>query len=71
MYTITRNDVISNAKICQFKEVLEESRFESVKKKIKYLELPGFSLGEAGFKEMLHSELQKYTDLILETDFYG
>lgn len=71
VYTITRNDVISNAKICQFKEVLEESRFESVKKKIKYLELPGFSLGEAGFKEMLHSELQKYADQILETDFYG
>ena len=70
VYTITRNDRISNAKLCQFKEVLEERRFESVKKKIKYLELPQFMMGETGFEEMCHGDLQNYTDKILGIDFY-
>ena len=70
VYTITRDDVISNAKLSQFSQVLEEKRFSLLKEKIKYLRFPAFSIGNNGFEEMLHGDLQEYTDRLVEEIFY-
>ena len=70
VYTITRDDVISNAKLSQFHQILEESRFSSLKEKINYLRFPLFGIGHNGFEEMLHGELQEYTDELVKEIFY-
>ena len=70
VYTITRDDVISNAKLRQFHQILEESRFSSLKEKINYLRFPFFGIGHNGFEEMLHGELQEYTDELVKEIFY-
>ena len=70
VYTITRDDVISNAKITQFCQMLEESKYASIKEKIEYLRFPVFGIGNDGFEEMLHGELQEYTERLVENNFY-
>jgi len=70
VYTITRDDVISNAKITQFCQMLEESKYASLREKIEYLRFPVFGIGNSGFEEMLHGELQEYTDRLVEEKSY-
>ena len=70
VYTITRDDVISNAKLSQFRQILEESRFTTLKEKIEYLGLPTFGICDNGFEEMLHGDLQEYTDRLVEEILY-
>lgn len=70
VYTITRDDFISNAKLSHFRQILEESRFSTLKEKIEYLGLPTFGLCDSGFEEMLHGDLKKYTDRLVEEIFY-
>ncbi len=70
VYTITRDDVISMAKLGQFRQMLEGSRYASVKEKIRYLKFPRFGSNDEGFEEMLHGELREYTDKLSDEDFY-
>ena len=70
VYTITRDDVISNAKITQFEQMLEESKYASLKEKIEYLRFPVFGIANEGFEEMVHGELQEYTERLVEDNFY-
>ena len=70
VYTITRDDIISMAKIEQFRQILEGSRYSSVKEKIRYLSFPRFGLNDNGFEEMLHGELREYTDRLSDEVFY-
>ena len=70
VYTITREDIISRAKLSQFQEVLEGSRYASVKEKIKYLNIPKLGLCDAGFEEMIHGELLEYTDGLVDEDLH-
>lgn len=70
VYTITRDDVISNAKLSQFSQIIEETRFSSLKKKVEYLSFPVFGISNSGFEEMIHGDLQEYTDRLVEEIFY-
>lgn len=70
VYTITREDVISTAKLCQFKEVLESSQYEVLKEKIKYLKFPTFLTKDYVFEEMIHGDLFEYVEELLGEDFY-
>ena len=62
--------MISNAKITQFCQMLEESKYASIKEKIEYLRFPVFGIGNDGFEEMLHGELQEYTVRLVEEFYY-
>lgn len=70
VYTITKTDVISTAKLGQFMEILKESKYSSLQKKIKYLGIPKFALKDMSFEEMLHGELWEYTERLCKEDFY-
>jgi hypothetical protein len=50
--------------------MLEESKYASIKEKIEYLRFPVFGIGNDGFEEMLHGELQEYTERLVENNFY-
>ena len=70
VYTITREDTVSTAKLCQFKEILESSQYISVKGKIKYLKFPNFAAKDLVFENIINSDLQEYVDKLLGEDFY-
>ncbi len=70
VYTITRDDIISAAKLSQYREVLKEERYVHLNKKVNYLSFPVFANRDLGFEEMLHGEMQEYTDKFVEEMIY-
>ena len=50
--------------------MLEESKYASLKEKIEYLRFPVFGIANEGFEEMVHGELQEYTERLVEDNFY-
>lgn len=70
VYTITREDSISVAKLSQFGEILKEEKYIHLSKKIRYLSLPVFMGGNLSFEEILQGELQEYTNRLAEEIVY-
>ena len=70
VYTITREDAVSTAKLCQFKEVLESGQYALIREKIKYLKFPNFAAKELVFEDMVYGDLQEYVEKLLGEDFY-
>lgn len=70
IYTITRNDPVSVAKLCQFREILEDGKFHNIREKIQYLKVPSLTKKEVAFEEMLHGELMEYVKEVLEDELY-
>ena len=70
VYAITRDDIISAAKLNQFRELLKEERYSGLSKKVSYLKFPVFTGRDLAFEEMLHGELREYTDQLVEEMVY-
>ena len=70
VYTITREDIVSAAKLYQFGEILKEDKFASLRGKIRYISFPGFCFTDMNMEEILHGELQQYTSELVEEIFY-
>lgn len=70
VYTITREDPVSVAKLCQFREILEDSQNSLTKEKIQYLKVPTFAKKESVFEEMVYGELFDYVKNVLSDELY-
>lgn len=68
VYTITREDVVSTAKLIQFKEVLEGSQYVSIKERIRYLKFPTFASKDLVFEDMVYGDLYAYVEELLGED---
>lgn len=69
VYTITREDVVSCAKLCQFREMLESNQYARIKERIRYLKFPEFTVKELAFGDMIYSDLQEYVEKLAGEDF--
>lgn len=70
IYTITRTDPVSVAKLYQFKEILEGGQYGFLKEKIEYLTVPSVAKKESVFEEMIHGELFDYAKEVLGNELY-
>ena len=70
IYTITRTDPVSVAKLYQFKEILEGGQYGFLKEKIEYLTVPSVAKKESVFEEMIHGELFDYAKEVLGDELY-
>lgn len=70
IYTITRSDPMSTARLNQFNEILKNVRFANLKEKIHYLTVPFGAKKEVAFEEMIHRELTDYANEVLGDDLY-
>lgn len=70
VYTITKKDPVSVAKLYQFKEILEGKQYGFLKEKIKYLTVPSLEKKESVFEEMIYGELFEYAKEVLGNELY-
>lgn len=69
VYTITREDVISKAKLRQFEQILKETEYMELKEKIRYLKFPEFSIKSNVFENIIYKDLYEFTENVLGDDF--
>lgn len=69
VYTITREDIISKAKLRQFEEILKESEYSELREKIRYLKFPEFSVKNNVFENVIYKDLYEFTENVLGDDF--
>lgn len=65
VYTITREDVISKAKISQFKQIIESPEYKELSEKIRYINFPEFTIKNNVFENMIYRDLYEFTENLL------
>ena len=70
IYSVTKDDPVSSAKLSQFREILKCRQYETLQEKIQYLKLPRFGLKEHVFEDITQGDLYDYIKGLTETDFY-
>lgn len=66
IYTITKQDFVSEAKLSQFRQVIKGSRYLELEEKIIYLKIPSLKIRAGSMEEMTYGELMKYVKEIAE-----
>ncbi len=69
VYTITREDNASKAKLDQFKRILEGKQYLNLSNRVGFLTLPNVSPEENLLETMVYGDLYEYTAKLIEGDF--
>ena len=68
VYTLSREDGFSMAKIVQYEEVLKKSNYEDIWKKTKHCTIPTIKNLPAGLMQLTYTELAEYVKQRIEED---
>ena len=69
IYTLTREDGFSLAKIAQYEEILKKSNYEDIWKKTKQCTIPIIKNLPTGLLQLTYTELAEYARMKIEEDF--
>lgn len=65
VYSITRDDVISKAKLHQFGQILDKPEYTELKEKVNYLRFPEFTIKNNVFENIIYKDLYDYVENLL------
>ncbi len=69
VYTLSKADVVSKAKMSQFEQRLEEQQYNQIRDKIHKIKLPVFAIKDKNWEEIVYGELYEFVVKMVSEDF--